>query len=362
MFRSILLVAWVFSAPSAVAAQRATVADLLELLAQQRATHLSDAQVASQLGSLELTERLTDLTLDQIKAEFNPGQSTMAKLNVLADLSAFLEPPAREVPGKDPPTAAEQQEMLQAVENFATVTLKHLPDFMATRKTTSFEDVPILTEDLSVQSGMHPIGSSVREVAYRNGLEFASEAAAAAEQASHAAQRPGLSSSGEFGPVLATIMADSAAGKITWSHWEQTSTGPVAVFRFDVPDHSAHYMIDFCCSRNPVTRSMESYHGSPGYRGAITVDRSTGAVIRLTLEADLDTLDPTEHFGLLVRYGKVEIGGKNLICPLESAVVVRAVIPARKRSWNVIHLNEVSFTNYRRFGSTAQIVPNAPSR
>ena len=358
----VLLAALTLSAPSTCAAQRATVGELRQLLAQQQAAHLSDDQVASQLGSLELTERLTDVTLDQIKDEFNPGAQTAARLNVLADLSAFLQPPAGEVPGKAPLTAAEQQEMLRAVENFATVTLKNLPDFLAQRTTKSFEDVPILTEDLNAQSGMHPVGSSAREVAYRNGLEFASDAAAAAKQASQSAPLPALSSSGEFGPVLATIMRDSAAGKITWSHWEQTSTGPAAVFRFDVPGDSAHYMIDFCCSRNPVTRTMESYHGTPGYHGSITVNPSTGAVIRLTLESDLETLNPTQHFGLLVRYGNVEIGGRNLICPLGSAVLIRSVILARKHSWNVIHLNEVSFTNYRRFGSTAQIVPDAPSR
>jgi hypothetical protein len=362
MLRSALLAAMVLSTLSEGAAQRVTVDELRQILTQQRAAHLSDDQMVSQLGSLELTERLSEATLDQIEAEFNPGVRTIAQISVLADLSAFLEPPSHEVLDKAPPSAMEQQQMLVAVENFATVTLKHLPDFLATRTTRNLEDVPILTGDLSAQSEMHPIGSSVREVAYRNGLEFASTGLGAAKQGLVDAPSPGLSSSGEFGPVLATIMSDSAAGEITWSHWEQTSAGPSAVFRFAVPKESAHYMIDFCCSRDPETGAMDSYRGEPAYRGSITVNASTGSVIRLTLEADLESLDPTEHFSLVVRYGNVEIGGRNLICPLASAVVFRTVILARRKTWNVIHLNQVSFSNYRRFGSTAQIVPDAPDR
>ncbi len=172
----------VLSTLSEGAAQRVTVDELRQILTQQRAAHLSDDQMVSQLGSLELTERLSEATLDQIEAEFNPGVRTIAQISVLADLSAFLEPPSHEVLDKAPPSAMEQQQMLVAVENFATVTLKHLPDFLATRTTRNLEDVPILTGDLSAQSEMHPIGSSVREVAYRNGLEFASTGLGAAKQ------------------------------------------------------------------------------------------------------------------------------------------------------------------------------------
>ncbi len=358
--RSVLFLALAAATFSVGRAQQGNVEELRQLLMQQQAEQMSDDQIAQQLARLELTECLTNLTLEQMMAEFKPGEKTITELNLLADMSAFLEPPARELPDKDPPGAAEQQQMLREVANFATVTLKHLPDFLATRTTNNFADVPILTNDLRVQSGMHPIGSSVGDVAYRNGLEFSRKVADAATEPSRTAPSPALSSSGEFGPVLATIMTDSAAGKITWSHWEQTSAGPAAVFRYEVPQASAHYLIDFCCWLNQETRAMDSYHGKPAYHGSITVDPSTGSVLRLTLEADLDSTNPPEHFGLLVRYGSVEIGDSNLICPLESAVLFRAVVMANKRSWNVIHLNQVSFTNYRRFGSTARILSNAP--
>jgi hypothetical protein len=362
MLRSLLLIALALSAPAVRAAQRVTVEQLQRCLAQQQAAQESDADAALQLGSLELNERLTAATLARLKSEFHPGKKTGEELELLADLSAFLNPPAAELLPKAAPDAAAQQEMMREATEFATNTLAHLPDFLATRTTFNYEDVPVLTDDSSFQSGLHPVGSSVREVAYRKGLEFSAGAPSARAAGAPAATAPSLSSAGEFGPILATVMTDSARGNATWSYWEQTPEGPAAVYRYEVPQAAAHYKIDFCCSRNPVTRMMDSYHGTPAYRGSITVNPSTGAVLRLTLEADLKTLVPPEHFALVVQYGEVEISGDSLICPLESAAIFRAVIEARRRTWDVIHINHASFTNYRRFGSTAKIVPDATAR
>ena len=332
-------------------------------MAQQQAARESDTGAAAQLGSLELSERLSRATLNRLDAEFHPGEKSRAVLELLADLSAFLDPPLVELPQREAPTAAEQQKMLRAATEFATSTLARLPDFLATRTTLDYEDVPVFTDDSSFQSGLHPIGSTVREVAYRRGLEFASGVPqTTATGGTQAAGEAGLSSSGEFGPILATIMNDSAQGSFGFSHWEQAPEGLAAVFRYDVPQRAAHYKINFCCWRNPVTRTMDSYHGAPAYRGTITVIPSSGAIVRLTLEADLETPIPPEHFALVVQYGEVEISGGGLVCPLESAVIFRAAIEARKRRWDVIHVNHANFTNYRRFGSTAKIVPNGAAR
>ncbi len=341
------------------AAQRVTVEQLEQFLAAQQAAHGSDEATAQKLGSVELSERLNELQLERIRAEFHPGEKSAVALDVLADLSAFLELPAGELPQQVVPGAEAQREMLVAAMKFATVTLKHLPNFLATRTTESFEDVPILTADNSLQSGMHSVAESVREVAYRNGREFASSApASAAEDNAHGAPAA-LASAGEFGPVLETIMTDSAVGKIAWSHWEQTSAGLAAVFHYEVPKEAAHYQIEFCCIKNPVTGALDTYRGKPAYHGTITVDPSTGDVLRLTLVADFDDLEDPPDFGLLVNYGEVEISESSLMCPLKSAVVLRGKELARKREWDVVHVNDVRFSHYRRFGSTARIVGSA---
>lgn len=357
MPKAVLLIGLVWGCFAAHAAQRITVAELRQVLFQQRVNHERDEEAATQLGSVELSERLTASTLTQLNTEFKPGEKTAKQLDVLADVSALLDPPASELPRMSPPSAAEQQKILDAAKKFATATLNHLPDFLANRTTWSFEDVPVLTADISTQSGMHPVGESSAEVAYRGGLEFASKTASLA--GSHRGPLPNLSSAGEFGPVLATIVTDSAQGKVAWSYWEQTAEGMAGVFRYEVPKQAAHYTIEFCCGRDTASDREISYRGRPAYRGTMMVNPSTGAILRVTIEADIDAFDPVQHFGLMVEYGQVEISGSSLICPRRSAVIFRAVAMARKRTWDVIHVNDVMFSDYRRFGSTARIVSGA---
>jgi hypothetical protein len=243
------------------------------------------------------------------------------------------------------------------------VALKGLPDFLATRTTQTFENVPIMVENSATQSGLHPLGTHVAEVAYRDGLEFSREVDTAAEPgATRIGSLAGLSSAGEFGPVLATILSDSAQGGMTWRYWQKTSFGPVAVFRYDVPKKDSHYQIDVCCAKDPDTKELISYRGEPAYSGFISINPATGDVLRLTLEAEIDDFDPPPLFGLLVSYGEVEISGKSLICPLRSAVTLRSSWVDQKRVWTNNHINDVAFSGYRRFGSTARMVSNAAVR
>lgn len=368
MQRRILLPIVVFSAFLAVAAPhgvplRVTVAELQQFLEEQQAAHVSDGDVAQKLAGTELSEQLTEFRLGQLKAELKPGEKTGTELDLLADLSAFLDPPAGEISVDAPPSAAATREMIQAAQRFAAVTLKSLPDFLATRTTRSFEDVPIAMENGTAQSGMHPMGAHVEEVVYRNGLEYSRDVGAAGAPGSpQTASLPGLSSAGEFGPVLATILSDLAQGKIAWSHWQRTSSGSIAVFRYDVPKEDSHYLIDVCCAKDPDTKEVVSYHGRPAYSGSISIDPATGDVLRLTLAAEISEWDPPPRFGLLVSYREVQINGKKLICPLRSAVTLRSSWVDQKQTWRDTHVNDVSFANYRRFGSTAKIVPNSATR
>ncbi len=70
--------------------------------------------------------------------------------------------------------AAAQKQILSAAQNFAAVTLARLPDFMATRVTRSFEDIPFTLGGKTTQSG-YPVQTSIRQVAFRDGREFAQD-------------------------------------------------------------------------------------------------------------------------------------------------------------------------------------------
>jgi hypothetical protein len=363
MRRLVLLLGMAASGFSAHGAQRVSVQQLEGLLAQQQIAHKADEEVAQQLSSMELTERLTESRVSQLDAEFTPGSKTLAALDLLADLSAFLQPPSGELPRKDPPSPVEQQKIFDAATNFANVALKHMPDFLATRTTKSFEDVPVITSDSAFQSGLHSMGTFVRETAYRDGREVAENKPGAADaQTSPFDIRTGLTSIGEFGEDLGIIVSDSVKGKISWSHWEQTSAGIVAVFHYEVPKQASHFRIYFCCAWDSAANRDISYEGTPAYQGFLSISPSNGAILRATLEVEFDSFNPTPHYGVAVEYAQVDTDGHSSTLPIRSVAIGDSTTRAEKRFWINLFINEVSFSDYHRFGSTVRILSNPPTR
>ncbi|HET6169077.1 MAG TPA: hypothetical protein VFE01_02805, partial [Terracidiphilus sp.] len=90
MRKLILLAAIAASAFPAAASRRVTVSQVEQALATEIAVHQSDAEVAHQVGDFEMTERLTDSTLQHFAATLEMGPRTALALQLLADQSAFL--------------------------------------------------------------------------------------------------------------------------------------------------------------------------------------------------------------------------------------------------------------------------------
>ncbi|HKN21616.1 MAG TPA: hypothetical protein VJX73_09370 [Terracidiphilus sp.] len=374
-----LLVTLAATALPALAAQRETVAELQQFLTAQDAAHKSDGSIADHLGEMELSEQLTEPTLDRITAVLKLQKKTAQALQLLADQSAFLEPPAGEIPAKSTPEMAEQVRLIQGAVDFASVTIEKMPDFLATRTTHTFDNsVLSMTPDASrvgfVAGGpLHANGEYSRQITYRAGAEVSVDAAVAPDkQEKHSAAPQGLTSTGEFGPFLQIILSDSAKGQVVWSHWEQTRTGLAAVFRYQVPQEASHYTVDFCCvlivAHPPATGgkvptkgevSLTHFHGYPGYHGYLYLDSETGAVLRVTLEADFVVSGSPPRLGEWVEYGMVKIGERDYLCPVRSTAFTH-LFPWRVGEPGFMNLNEVTFTNYHRFGSTARILAAPP--
>lgn len=365
MRRLVVLLMLATIAHSARAAQRATVEELQRILAAEAEEHEKDSAIAHRLGPVELTERLTDPTLGKITAEFKPGPKTALALELLADISSFQEPPSSELPDKDPPDKATQLTMISGATDFVANTLHRLPDFLATRETRSFSDsAPQMPTGSSVNfdvpSDLHLTNSFSERITYRSGQELSITPSGKTKAE---AAPPGLSSSGEFGPTLATILADTQGGLI-WSHWEQTSAGPAAVFRYEVLAGVSHYKVEYCCTNGDPDQNdgSNSYHGTPGYHGFLYIDPATGAVVRYTLNSELRDSDAIMRSSVSVQYGEVAIGGNNYLCPVRGEVIMqdRHLIGSPAHSVAVLSVNEVRFTDYRRFGSTSRVLPATP--
>ena len=295
----------------AYGAKRVTVSELERTLA---AAHgLPDAVVSRQLSDLELTERLSTAKRDQLEMGL-PGENARRAFMMLADASAFLNPPPAEMPDQPTPDVATQRKMLALTVNYVTQVIQQLPNFFATRVTTRFEDTPAVTRFSAVAIAYQPIhlvGDSSVGVTFREGREVV-------EKSSSNARTKNLATSGVFGPILSTVLVDAARSKLAWSHWEQGPTGLLAVFSYRVPKDKSHYTITHDsvpekCSAVPRTSSeVVAYHGE------LAIDPASGRILRLVLLADVSPDEFTVTSDIAVEYGQVSIGGMNYFLPTRS--------------------------------------------
>lgn len=345
------------------AARHVSVVELQQLLTAQAAAHKSDAAIAQELNDLELTEELTPPTLQSISAATSPGPQTAQALELLADASALLVPPPSELPVVAKPDMAAQRAMFSGAVDYVVKTLQHLPNFLATRETRSFDDSPNVVghSGYAPVTPLHFVGTFHREITYRNGKEVLEAPEGAAKSKTNTGPA-GLMTWGEFGPVLAIILTDSLKGRVTWSRWEDGANGRVGVFHYEVPQAASHYHVDYCCVWEDSNLGA-SYHGTPGYHGDLFLDPTSGAIVRVTLEAELKPTDLVRRAAISVLYGPVEIGGTRYICPIHSVAISQDMNRPGKTiggSIPVTRINETAFTGYHRFGSTSRILASVP--
>jgi|GEM_PF-1763636 len=302
----------------ALAAQRVSVEQLEKVLTS--AEHRSDSKAAKTLSGLQLTERFSAARLAHWESAL-PGPKSRRALLLLADVSAFLDPPASQIPAKAPPDFATQRHIIALTIDYVAKTVRQLPNLFATQDTIHFEDMPARQGGQGVDGTfipcqpMHPVSRSSVTVMYFNGREIV-DRSGATSGGSSGSMPPGLTTGGEFGPILTTVLVDAAHGTLAWSRWEHGPKGLVAVFRFSVPRDQSHYQVEFCCiagqGNGGVYRRYSAYHGE------MTVDPADGTILRLTVIANLMKSDPVVKSNILVEYGPISIGGKTYICPTKS--------------------------------------------
>ncbi len=415
-WRSAILVTLLASAVCAQAARKVTPDQLTQLLAD--AAHRSDASVVRALSDLELTAPLPDAQLQQLTAAL-PGPKSAQSLRALADQAVFLEPAT--LPATPAPDIATQKRILAQTIHYVARTMPSLPNFLATRATTHFDDSPQVLEQGAwpVRAGLHLAGNSESMVTFRDGKETDTPSApaktanppiqAAPTQAATAAMpvamggaitalaplraaSGGMNSWGEFGPILGIVLVDAAKGKLAWDRWDNLNGKQAAVFHFAVDRANSHYTVQYCCAREadavdgsyrPNTGGRRGngaaaqssqdkadpalIHQIVGYHGRLTVDPETGSILRITLILELKPEDPIQQGAMMVEYGPVTIGDNSYLCPVRS-ITASTSSPgydngavSQVKELPLVQVNEVAFTDYHRFGSEATLLTDVAS-
>jgi hypothetical protein len=363
--------------------QPVTVKELEALIAA--AHDVSRSELAHQLEGVQLTERLDSSKLASVDKEVR-GSKAREALEVVADESVFLDPPADKVLSTPPPDMAAQRQIISSTVSYINTTIPKLPDFFATRTTVQYHELPpkpnqtwkTATGDESLYRGE----TAVSSLRFHDGKEQVEDQSVTSDRSPRAGQtmvvdesgmNALLKSTGEqlktigtFGPILVTVLTAARLphSELEWARWEQGENGPLAVFRYSVPQETPLFTAEFCCLANDF--GAIPFKKSAPFHGEITVDPSSGSIVRLTIQADLEWRQPLEQSNVMVEYRPVVRKAKTFICPWRSVSISRQRRTMLISEWGEgfrvyapfeTLLNEQRFEKYHVFGSTSRILP-----
>ncbi len=293
----------------------------------------SDAAKANQLKGVELTRRLSERRLETLFSIAH-GKRTRQQLRILADASAFLDPPDDEIIAAPPPAPSEQQRLISMASSYLTGAIHKLPDFLARRMTTRYQETPMSLESGVKYEPLHQTDALTTTVRYRHGFEDTD-----AKVRWPRAGNPELITFGVFDTALQTLFnATRKNGRLTWVRWEKVPTGRAAIFRSTVPVDVSLRSSSICCV--PDGDGTQMYQRYAGYHIEFAVDPDSGAILRQSFQFDLKSSTPLNRSDIMIEYGPVQIGGTTYHCPLRSVSMTRA------RSVRVLSLWDESFRSY----------------
>jgi len=331
-------------------AERISADRLENIVASACSNGAADAQVAHSLADIELTERLPIGRLESLLA-LPVGPRTRDVLQMVADVSAFLEQPAAQAAPAEVPSDEQQQEMLARAREYTLGYIRALPDFVAFKMTRRFDDYPFPKVRTEVWNNLIFRDSEAGQLTYNNGVESNVDNPAAHGGPGIVRERQGLSSFGEFGSIIGALFWDDSHIQLTWSHWETVSDKRLAVFHYSIPADHSRYIVSYCCDEPDRPVSVAA-----AYRGDLFVDPATGGIWRITREAlGLPPRFPTHWAKTIVDYRPVSIASASYLLPVRSMTYSESIFqPYDIRT--IRYWNDVRFVQYRRFAAEARLV------
>jgi hypothetical protein len=127
-----------------------------------------------------------------------------------------------------------------------------------------------------------------------------------------------------------------------------------------VPQDKSHYQVVY--RRPSQTQAMEQ---PVAYHGDFSVDPATGAILRLTIEADFEPGVDVMRADIMVEYGPVDIGAKSYVCPVRSVSLFQwrgklepknFLAPANRLDVEITRLNDVIFASYHMFRAEVRVL------
>ena len=347
------------------AADKLTVQQLRIAIASAQAAGDSDREIARRIDKITLTERLTDATLAAIVRQI-PGTETERELQIQADRSAFLEPPASEQVEAPRPAMEEQRLIIARTIRYTAGFIHGLPDFICTEVIRRLDDDPTRRSDKAEKwKHIRLLDTVVQQLTFNHGQESSVFQMVNGRPYRGKQALSGMVTRGEFGNMLGMMLLGNSDMKAWWSHWEMIDGKRLAVFHYAVDKAHSQYAVSYCCHeiRTPDGRILPSTI-IVAFEGELFLDPATGTIYRATWQTvHVPSGFPTRLTSTLVDYRQVDIGGRSYMCPVKSVSVSDSVMYSAigPFTYPLHSINEARFTQYRKFAADATLMTRRAS-
>jgi len=325
----------------------------------------TDKQIAEYLKKVTLTEKLTDKEIQDLEAQ-GAGPKVTQVLKELQTKSETLKPPTKDPtyspatapdnsapaggqgsvrigPKREfpPPSSIRQQQILDAIKQYAMNYTQNLPNFICTQVTRRYVDF-----DRSDRYRI--IDTAFTHLSYNEGHEDYRTYSVNGQMVDYTnmdqlGKRGGAVSNGEFGSLMREIFEPKSQAEFNWDHWGTIRGKLMAVYNYFIDSGHSQYSISYEDTQRIIT----------AYKGLIYADQNTGAISRITFTAvDIPSSFPVRSAVEILDYDDVDINGQPYICPLKADV--------RLTAGNQKTKNEIEFRNYRKYGTESSITYDTP--
>jgi hypothetical protein len=255
-------------------------------------------------------------------------------INLMASTIIMAAGQVAELTAPPVPSGEEQDKLLAATRGYGESYLSNLPNFLCTQVTEQFSAGKNTAH-------WHRGDTLTSRLVFNQGREERSLEFVNDKPAKHSARqsRTPLTTEGEFGMLIESILGSSTAASFSWKGWDTVRGKRVAVFDYSIDKEHSRLSL----SLSDLARAVVGYHGS------IYVDASTGAVWRVTNAiTEIPPEVRTKRISTTIEYEETAISGANYLLPVQASVTLFT------GSSNL--RNEIQFRNYRRFEADSTII------
>lgn len=317
---------------------RWSVEQLKQFIRSSVALKQDDRKVAEYLKHVKLTNQLDAATVEDLQG-LGAGPRTVEMLNEMRSTTASLPkpppPPPKPVYVPPPsPSSEEQAQVLHDVKEYALNYSARMPDYICTQVTRRYVD----------PSGMEfwrQMDTITERLSYFEGHEDYKVVLVNSQPVETTHDKlGGATSSGEFVSLMREIFMPDSETQFEWERWGTLRGRRMHVFSYRVPVSNSKYSIFSGTVNQRII---------VGYNGLIYVDRDTGAIMKITMQAvDIPATFPIREVTEALDYDHVTISDHEFILPL------KAVVTSREGA-KYLSKNEVEFHMYRKFSAESTI-------